>query len=100
MASIQQIELNSHMFSLEDFDSRRVFRRISIQIQTNDATYTDIVQLIVLLLSQRNNDGWRPGDGEWTPLSALPSSQLFGHSLQRDQTGPDRHERSFHPAQC
>lgn len=69
-------------------------------MQTRDATYTDIVQLIVLLLSQRDDVGWRPGDGEWTPLSALPSSQLFGHGLQRDQTGPDRHERSFHPAQC
>lgn len=77
-----------------------VFSDICIQIQTHDATDTDIVQLIVLLLSHRNDDGWRPGDGERTPLSALPSSQLFGHSLQRDQTGPNRHEHSFHPAQC
>lgn len=58
------------------------------------------MQLILLLLSRRYNDGRRPGYGERAPLPALPSTQLFGHSLQRDQTGTDRYEHSFHPAQC
>lgn len=50
IASVQQIESDSHsnMFSLKDFDGRSVFRHISIQIQTHDATATDNVQLIVL----------------------------------------------------
>lgn len=104
IASVRQIESDSHfnLFSREDIDSRRVSRHIYIQFNTHNATHTHThtVQLIVLLLSWRSDDNWRPGDGERTPLSALPSSQLFGHSLQRDQTGPNRHEHSFHPAQC
>lgn len=53
-----------------------------------------------MLLSYRYDDCRRSGDGERPALPAFPSPQFPGHSIQGDQAGPNRHEHSFHPAQC
>ena len=51
------------------------------------------------MLSLRNNDGGRPGDGERPALPVVHAPQLFGVSVSRGAAVPHRHAHHVQPPQ-
>lgn len=49
------------------------------------------------MLTFRELDGGRPGDGEWPVVPALPAAQLPGLRVQGGAPGPHRHADYVHP---